>query len=249
MAAPPTPLLPPPPPYAGLWRRTGIWRKDADGAPAGSDVTTRVWWFQSSRFHVDLRIPLDRPQVEEPAALAGLSPRQLARFAAQSGFAGATVVSAERCEWRPEIAFPAVGADLDAGFMRFDTPDNLHETGIDGSYDEDWVRVATGPVLGLRLEAIPASGERAYLLVSDGWAAWGCGYPDAAFPADCAEFSLLRKHGGGAWRVAASTCAWLEGGAAFDAAPLSLELARLWAPGDVVTLARQWRVTDVATPE
>jgi hypothetical protein len=206
-----------------------------------------VWWFQSPRFHVDLRIPHDRPPVNERAALAGLSPRQLARFAAQSGFAGATVVAAGRCEWRPEIAFPAVGAGLDAGFMRFDTPDKLHETGIDGSYDEDWVRVATGPVLGLRLEAVPASGELAYLLVSDGWAAWACGYPDTAFPAACAEFSLLRKHGG-AWRVAASTCAWLEGGAAFGAAPLSLELARRWAPGDVVTLGRQWRVTDVAGP-
>jgi hypothetical protein len=67
----------------------------------------------------------------------------MALFGGQSGFSGATVVAAGRCEWHPEIAFPAVGAGLDAGFMRFDTPDNLHETGIDGSYDEDWVRVAT----------------------------------------------------------------------------------------------------------
>lgn len=245
-------LTPLPPQYAGLWRRTAIRRRDGS-----RDALTRAWWFQSARFQIDLRIPPDRPALADAAALALLTPRQLARFAAQSGFAGSTVVEAGRCEWRPEIAFPAVSEELDAGFMRFDTPDNLHETGVDGAYEEDWVRVATGPVLGLRLEAQP-SGAFAYLLVADAWAAWACGRPEDAFAprseaGPWSEFAILHRDVAGAWHIVASNRPWLEGGSAFDNAPLALAQLSRRVPGDILTLptphGRHWRISDLSAPD
>src|SRR5471032_1705901 len=179
-----------PPEYQGLWRRTGIWRSNGS-----SDLTTQVWWFQSSRYHIDLRIPADRPSVTDAAALAQLSPEQLACYASQTGFAGLTVVEGERCEWRPAIAFPAISADLDAGWMRFDDADHIHETGLDHSYEEDWYREPSGPMDGVRLED-PDNGAIAFLLISERWMAWACGRPGDAFQADgysiepCSEFTV-----------------------------------------------------------
>jgi hypothetical protein len=229
--------------YLGLWRRSVIRRSDGS-----SDATTAVWWFQSPRFHLDLRIPVDRPAPASPAALAALPAEQLLRYGRQSGFAGITVVDGARCEWRPEIAFPAVGDELDVGFMRFDGADRLHEAGLDGSYDEDWVRLAASPMTGARLVSTDAAGETAiaYLLIGEQWAGWGIGRLDDRFPASHGEFSVLQKRGG-RWRTLASNCPWLEQTAVFDGAELTAQAVRSWSVGSVVTLERRsWTVSDIA---
>ncbi len=239
--------------YIGLWRRKGILRSDGS-----SDHSTQVWWFQSSRFHIDLRIPADRPLLADPGALDTLAPPQLASFAAQTGFAGLTVVDGQRCEWRPEIAFPALCAELDAGTMRFESADHLHEAGIDGSYQEDWLRVARGPVLGLRLEATcPAAPSIAYLLIGASWLAWAQGAPDDCFSSATAagrapawsEFLIAREdtpHSGD-WRIAACNNVWREGD--FLRAD-SLTRRAQYQVGELIAFAgsgqHEWRVTDVA---
>ena len=152
--------------YEGLWRRSGIWRSNGS-----SDLTTQVWWFQSSCHHIDLRIPVDRVGI--------------------TAFAGETVVEGERCEWRPAIAYPAIGDELDAGWMRFDDIDHLHETGLDNSYEEDWYREPTGPMHGARLRQVDGDAV-AYLLISKRWLAWACGD----------EFTVFQREQD--WRVAAS---------------------------------------------
>lgn len=233
--------------YQGLWRRTGIWRSNGT-----SDLSTQVWWFQSASFHIDLRIPIDRPSMDSRAQLAQLTPAQLARFSAQSGFAGRTVVAGGRCEWRPEIAFPALSAELDAGWMRFDGEDAVHETGIDNSYEEDWVRMASPPMRGVRLEATGSAGASsiAYLIIGERWMAWACGSPgDAYSPAGpdaqaWAEFTVLHK--GGGWRVAGSNYAWLEGLEVPDADALATQQ---FALADITTLPfapGYWRITALA---
>ena len=140
--------------YQGLWRRSGIWRSNGS-----SDLSTQVWWFQAERYHIDLRIPVDRLGI--------------------NGFAGETVVEGERCTWHPAIAYPCVSGELDAGWMRFDDADHVHETGLDNSYEEDWYREPSGAMHGVRLED-PHSDQLAYLLISDGWMAWACGSPSGA---------------------------------------------------------------------
>lgn len=218
--------------YEGLWRRRIIRRRNGE-----SDVTTRVWWMQSARWHVDLRIPLNRPQVADLGVLAGLSDLQRAAFVRQSGFAGATVVAGRRCEWQPEIAFPAVGDELDAGWMDFTGADALHETGLDDSYDEDWVRVPTGPVRGLRLTA--DDGTVAYLLLGEHWGAWAAGKADDRFDAGrFGEFSVLQKSDGH-WRIAASNLPWREG------CPAALPPDTDWRVGETLLLERAWVIAAI----
>jgi hypothetical protein len=239
--------------YQGLWRRTGIWRSNGT-----SDLSTQVWWFQSASFHIDLRIPIDRPSMDSRAQLARLAPAQLARFSAQTGCAGKTVVTGDRCEWRPEIAFPALSADLDAGWMRFDSEDAVHETGIDNSYEEDWIRMASAPMRGVRLEATGSpvlagsagSPAVAYLIIGERWMAWACGSPSDAYSPGTpdhgawSEFTVLHK--GGDWRIAGSNCAWLEGQEVSDADALA---AQPLSPAEITTLPfapGHWRVTALA---
>lgn len=164
--------------YEGLWRRKGIWRANGE-----SDLVTPVWWFQAAHFHIDLRIPADRK--------------------AMSGFAGTTVVEGERCEWRPEIAFPFVSPEPDAGFMRFDSDAALHEEGVDGSYREDWWREAAAPVHGSRL--VLDDGRIQYEVACGEFLARATGKPLKA-----AEITVWRRTPAGLWRVIASTTAARE---------------------------------------
>lgn len=233
--------------YEGLWRRKGIWRSNGS-----SDLSTQVWWFQSPRFHIDLRIPADRPMVERHTQLAGLPAQQIARFGAQTGFAGTTVVDGTRCEWQPEFAFPAMSEELDAGRMRFDSADALHETGVDDSYQEEWVRTPTGAMHGMRLED-KQSDAIAYLLVSETWMAWACGRRSDSFnvhvPAAGAwsEFTVLHKHAD--WRVVASNFPWMEAQPAAGAAALEPGRIDGWKVGDLVlipfTPSQWWRITTI----
>jgi hypothetical protein len=158
----------------GLWRRKGIWRKNGE-----SDLVTPVWWFQAARYHIDLRIPANLCQM--------------------TGFAGTTVVEGQRCEWRPEIAYPLVSPEPDAGWLRMDGHDALHETGIDESYEEDWYRVPTGPMQGSR-SVDRKSGKVTYVISCAEWHARACGFPDKP-----AEITISHRTNAGAWRIVAST--------------------------------------------
>ena len=193
--------------YEGLWRRSGIWRSNGS-----SDLTTQVWWFQAARYHIDLRVPLDR---------AGIN-----------GFAGETVVEGERCTWHPAIAYPAVSGELDAGWMRFDDADHVHETGLDNSYEEDWYREPGDAMHGLRLTD-PHSDQLAYLLINDGWMAWACGSPSGA--CGITVYRRDRQH----WSVVASNLA-----APADAVKLDQEQVLQWQAGALVavpmTPGRDW---------
>jgi hypothetical protein len=194
-----------PAPYIGLWRREAIWRSDGS-----ADLTTRVLWFQSNVFHIDLRIPADRPKLAGIGDLSRLAPTPFERFAAQVAFAGTTAVEGDRCTWQAEIAFPEVSSSLDAGTMRFDAPGRLHETGLDGSYHEAWVKIASGPVEARRLLA--ANGAVAYVLECDNWLAWAFGHPQASFPTTPHWTDItFAERAGTQWRVVASNMGWREG--------------------------------------
>ena len=245
------PLAPVPAAYEGLWRRRVIHRSSGV-----SDTSTRVWWCQSARFHIDLRIPAGRPEVADRAALAALADgplnaTALAAFGAQIAFAGTTVVDGDRCEWRPEIAFPCVGDDLDAGTMRFDAPDRLHEAGLDGSYTEDWERAHGGPVAGLRLAAADGRPDIAYLLAGASWLAFAHGTPTLVYaPAAPAwsEFCIAEPGADGGWTIVASNAPWREGTRLFDGAPIDVAGVAAMTAGAIVALPGHgnWRITDAA---
>ncbi|GJI95172.1 hypothetical protein RugamoR57_18900 [Duganella caerulea] len=183
--------------YVGLWRRRGIWRSNGS-----SDLTTQVWWLQAERYHIDLRIPVGR---------AGIN-----------GFAGETVVEGERCTWHPAIAYPAISGELDAGWMRFDDADHVHETGLDNSYEEDWYREPSGAMHGMRLQD-PHSDRLAYLLISDDWMAWACGSPSGA-----CEITVYRRQDQ-QWLPIASSLPTLP-----PAVVLDKEQALQWQAGELI---------------
>ncbi|MDM5179018.1 hypothetical protein PO883_17620 [Massilia sp. DJPM01] len=154
----------------------GLWRRDGIWRSDGSsDTTTQVLWFQSARWHIDSR-----------------------------GFAGSTVVEGARCEWHPEIAFPALGPGIDAGTMRFDGADKVEETGIDGSYRELWVRIDAGPVRAQRLQR--DGGALAWLITGAEWMAWAHGHPGAMAQFSIArdETAALPPEAGSGWHVSAT---------------------------------------------
>lgn len=241
------PLAPPvPAAYEGLWRRRVIHRSSGI-----SDTSTRVWWCQSARFHIDLRIPAGRPDVGDRTALTALAGAPLAAFGAQVAFAGTTIVDGARCEWRPEIAFPFVGDDLDAGMMRFDAADRLHEAGLDGSYTEDWERAHGGPVAGLRLAAADGGPQIAYLLAGAAWLAFARGTCALVFapsaPAWSEFFIAERSTDDSGWTIVASNAPWHEGAPLFDGAALTAAAIAAAAPGALLALPGhgRWRIAEL----
>jgi len=233
-----------PPEYEGLWRRQGIWRSNGK-----SDTTTPVWWFQSSSFHIDLRIPADRPAVADAAALAQLPAEQQAIFARQSGFAGVTMVQANRAEWRPAIAFPAISDEIDAATMLFRDADHIREDGLDHSYYEEWYREPTGPMHGVRLKAVQGD-TIAYLLISDRWMAWAVGRPGDQFQpatfsgANTSVFTVYQRDQ--QWIAVGSNLPWNEH---TTIAPNRVAMPQVltWKNGDVIEVPMapgvQWQVS------
>lgn len=112
--------------YEGLWRRKVIHRSSGV-----SDFTTAVWWFQTESFHIDLRIPVDA-KPNEKTGFAGLTNQTL------------TEKGEDRLEWRPEIAFPHLSEEIDAGYMHFIEENVAKEIGVCGTYEEEWFRVDNG---------------------------------------------------------------------------------------------------------
>lgn len=123
--------------YLGVWRRTLL--RTEEGR---EDRTTRAIWLQTDSLHADVRLPDPMPVT-------------VAERTRQSGFAGLTQVQGNQCQWHRLIDFhPDSGTD--AGIMHFVSPNEVHETGLDGSYMEIWQRVpeSVGPTLAVWLAAV-----------------------------------------------------------------------------------------------
>ena len=226
--------------YIGLWRRRGIWRSDGS-----SDLSTAVWWCQSASYHLDLRVPRERPHAADARALAAFDRAGQAAFGAQLAFAGTTVVDGKHCLWQPEIAFPYVSAIADAAWMRFDGPGQLYEEGIDASYHETWERVDANPVCAARLQG--EDGELAYLLVSDAWLGFARGRPADCYPGNgpWTQFCIAEAIQG-RWQTLASNLPWQEGRSIGQLATLSrTQLAMLVTGASLQVDGASWSVRDI----
>lgn len=189
--------------YEGLWRRKAIYRSNGS-----VDTTTAVWWFQSSSYHIDLRIPVDgRPEKK-------------------SGFAGVTYLEVDadtmkdKLEWIPDIAFPLVNhAEVDAGYMTFIEKINnedgtvheiLHEKGVCGSYEEDWYREQGETILDCRREE-QEDGRVSFTIETEHWKAVAKGkgtdnyYLNEDSPKEWCDISVFHREDDGAWKIVAST--------------------------------------------
>lgn len=115
--------------YCGVWQRTLL------ETPQGRDTTTRVHWLQTERWHADLRVPED----VDPGTPDGRMQLQ--------GFCGLTQITAgtggqpDVCTWHRLWDIQPPRSTPDAGYMVFETPDRLIETGVHGQYLEVWERL------------------------------------------------------------------------------------------------------------
>jgi hypothetical protein len=108
-------------------RYWGVWSRTLLQTPQTRDTTTLVRWMQLGQWHVDLRVP-----VAADAPLQGFS-----------GITQITQVGAqEMCTWQRLVDYQPPRATVDEGWMVFETPEQVVETGIHGVYREVWDRLA-----------------------------------------------------------------------------------------------------------
>ena len=131
--------------YHGVWQRTLL------ETPTERDTTTWVRWLQTGLWHGDLRVP------------TAANRNTVAGRAEQQGFGGTTLITQpdaaqpEVCTWQRQIDLQPPRSTPDAGHMVFESPDVVHETGIHGTYFEEWQRLPGS--LGTRI-ALAALDER-----------------------------------------------------------------------------------------
>lgn len=190
--------------YIGIWRRDWIERYPGGEARPVRDTRPAVW-FQSSRFHVDLRID-DAPAV--PASPGTAPPTT------QIAFAGRTEVrpqdGREICQWWPAFAYPQPTGDVDAGFITFESATHMMEEGVDGRYVESWRRINHDdePPRCLRFEAAHERAANCYLMLCGRHFAFGSniGHPE------CPNLPVYawgqRVDGDSVWRVLECLAPW-----------------------------------------
>jgi hypothetical protein len=107
-------------------RYWGVWSRTLLQTPQTRDTTTLVRWMQLGQWHVDLRVP-----VAADAPLQGFS-----------GITRVTQIGAqEMCTWQRLVDYQPPRATVDEGWMVFETPEQVVETGIHGVYFEVWDRL------------------------------------------------------------------------------------------------------------
>lgn len=131
----PAPEEPVPAAYRGVWQRTLL------ETPEGRDTTTQVHWLQTEGWHADLRVP------------EGVDPATPQGRALLQGFCGITRITAgaggqpDVCTWHRRWDVQPPAGKPDAGYMVFQNPERVIETGVHGRYLEVWERQpgSTGP--------------------------------------------------------------------------------------------------------
>jgi hypothetical protein len=126
----------------GLWERECLFL--ANGTTDGS---TRVFWGQTRKRYIDIRVPAGRPRVaaEEVATLPDDALRALAR---QKGFAGHILLRDQCCTWFRCIDFQPDTGRPDQAIVRLQG-DVLYEEGspasvVGASYQEVYRRTSRG---------------------------------------------------------------------------------------------------------
>lgn len=116
----------------------GHWRRDWLALPGHFDPTTRVHWLQSGSFYADIRIPKNRPPLEEARCLADLPAQALAGLMTAEGFAGTISVANSFCTWDRHINWHGQPDVADTGDMSFENG-ALIEKGVHAEYSERWL--------------------------------------------------------------------------------------------------------------
>lgn len=144
------------------------------------DNTTRVFWAQCGSLFVDVRIPLERADVENKKCLAQLDTNALEILLQSEGFAGTTHLEDDICTWHRQINWQGKTNDIDAGHLWFDQhADTLIEDGVHADYREQWQKIST-PTFSAR--TFEVAGMSGILLSSPALFVLGIGHEDSSGP-------------------------------------------------------------------
>lgn len=121
--------------YLGVWQRLVL---QTDLHPC--DITTQVFWLQTSSWHADIRVPWPRPAFAG-GGLQQCTREQLEWLATQQGFVGVTHVRDGTCQWQRHADFRPPTGLRDIGHMVFLRPDLAVETGVESRYLEVWQKL------------------------------------------------------------------------------------------------------------
>jgi hypothetical protein len=232
--------------YVGVWQRAKLRRGTAPW-----DLTTRVFWLQTPRWHADLRVPVDRPDYAGVASIGECDDRQLDALLQQEAFCGITSVDGDVCRWHRHIDFRLRETD-DFGRMAFDG-DHVEEFGIATDYYELWRRLpdSTWPSFALeRIDVVDGIFRRAFLCVAGDCFIYARDRALATAPAMRTRHNIalgtatraeieafvdfessFGKVENGVGMIALSTLPWREGAIAFDFASLVAASGDLHANG------------------
>lgn len=197
-------------PHAVPQRYLGAWRRDYIRRANGTfDNTTQCWWLQAAHYHIDLRVPADRPSLADRQALEQLDGAAKQAYMRQTAWTGRTEVNGERCQWWPDAAWPGLSDEPDIGVMRFESDDEVIETCPDGRYVERWVRIGSiiESCTGVRLAAADANVDATLTIIVAGKLG-GAALDVAGNPL---EVSIAQAAAPDTWRVLRATSPWLEG--------------------------------------
>ncbi|MGU7782160.1 hypothetical protein [Burkholderia sp. PU8-34] len=148
--------------YVGVWQRAKLRR-----GTSPLDVTTRVFWLQTPRWHADIRVPADRVDFARVASIGECDDRQLDALLQQEAFCGITSVDGDVCRWHRQIDYRLRETD-DFGRMAFEG-DRAEEFGIATDYYELWHRLpdSAGPSIALeRIDFADGAFRRAFLCIA-----------------------------------------------------------------------------------
>ena len=162
---------------------TGVRQRSLLEAPGiESDVTSRVFWLQTTHWHGDLRLPAGRPDFSGCSGLSDTTLAQRGWLARQQGFAGQTEVRpvggadrggdripATTCQWHRQIDFQPPRSDRDIGTMVFvDAGWQVEEYELDQVYHETWRRLpeSVGPTSAWQRPSLRRHADREILLIA-----------------------------------------------------------------------------------
>jgi len=175
-------------------RYFGVWSRTFQQTPDTTDTTTLVRWMQLGLWHADVRVP---PNADEPL----------------QGFSGTTRITQvdgkEMCTWQRLVDYQPPRATVDEGWIEFETPDKLIETGIHSTYYEVWERLpgSTGRRIALAEQTRPDSTAGACLFISGDYMM----RVRPTTPISPAFELTFGKFSGGLFSIEASTIAALKG--------------------------------------
>lgn len=157
---------------------------------------------QTQHYHVDIRIPANRPHLRKVDKLEDYTMEELLQLATQQGFAGITqvtlvsAISSNICQWHREFDFQTQTDARDIGKMVFTDANTVIETGVDAAYLEVWRRLEhKTPCLFERTTGKNRKGLEtpAYLMRAGNWVAYA--RPRAAALANAATLiTAIQMH-------------------------------------------------------